>query len=294
MTSNTYNAQALPVSALIDDLYSRFRDLADGDPASYIPPLSEADPSWFGVSLVTTDGHAYETGDTRLPFTIQSISKAFVYGMALQDRGEREVLRVVGGEPTGDPFNSITVEENTRRPYNPMVNAGAILTTSLVSGNDAEQQWRRIIDGLSRFAGRTLDIDERVFAAEREAGDRNRAITYFMRALGIGPDDVESALDLYFRQCSVLVDCRDLAVMAATLANRGVNPVTGERALSEEETVRVLSVMTTCGRSTSQVSGSFAWAYPRKAAWRAGSSRSCQDSLGSASSRRRSTAEETA
>jgi glutaminase len=247
LTATTDAARDLPISTLINGLHSQFQDLEDGALATYIPPLATADPSWFGVSLATTDGHLYESGETRRLFTIQSISKAFVYGMALQDRGEQEVLRFVGVEPTGDPFNSITVEEETRRPYNPMVNAGAIVTTSLVAGDNHDEQWARIIAGLSSFAGRRLDVDKAIFDAERETGDRNRAITYFMRALGMGPGNVDFALDLYFRQCSILVDSRDLAIMAATLANHGVNPVTGERALGERETVRVLSVMMTCG-----------------------------------------------
>ncbi len=167
--------------------------------------------------------------------------------MALEDRGAEVVTKHVGVEPTGDPFNSISVEEETKRPFNPMVNAGAIVTTSLLSGETGVEQHSRLLTGLSRFAGRQLVVDERVFEAERETGDRNRAIGYFMRALDMGPPDVEAALDLYFRQCSVLVDCCDLGVMAATLANRGVNPLTGERALEEGQVVRVLSVMNTCG-----------------------------------------------
>ncbi len=237
----------LPVASFVASLHEQFRNLRDGEPASYIPPLAEADPSWFGISLVTTDGHSYDVGETQRPFTIQSISKALAFGMALDDRGADVVVKHVGVEPTGDPFNSITVEEDSKRPFNPMVNAGAIVTTSLLSGTTPAEQHHRMLSGLSRFAGRDLTVDERVFAAERATGDRNRAIAYFMRALDMGPADVEAALDLYFQQCSVLVDCHDLGVMAATLANRGVNPLTGERALSASEVVRVLSVMSTCG-----------------------------------------------
>lgn len=240
-------ATKLPVASFVDSLYDRYQNLAEGTPASYIPPLAEADPSWFGISLFTTDGHTYEVGDSRRLFTILSVSKPFAFGMALEDRGAEVVIKHVGAEPTGDPFNSISVEEETKRPFNPMVNAGAIVTTGLLSGQTALERHSRLLTGLSRFAGRQLVVDERVFEAERETGDRNRAIAYFMRALDMGPPDVEAVLDLYFRQCSVLVDCRDLGVMAATLANRGVNPVTGERALEESQVVRVLSVMNTCG-----------------------------------------------
>ena len=237
----------LPIERIIRSVYDDCHGLTDGAPASYIPPLAEADPSWFGISLVTIDGHTYEIGESQRPFTIQSVSKAFVFGMALEDNGVEQVLTHVGVEPTGDPFNSISVEEDTKRPFNPMVNAGAIVTTSLLSGTSDAAKHERMVEGLSVFAGRRLAIDERVFQAERASGDRNRAIAYFMRALDMGPTDVGPALDLYFRQCSTLVDCRDLGVMAATLANRGVNPLTGQRALDEEQVVRVLSVMSTCG-----------------------------------------------
>ena len=240
-------ARQLPIERFIQSVYGDCRGLTGGAPASYIPLLAEADPSWFGISLVTIDGHAYEIGESHRPFTIQSVSKAFVFGMALEDKGVEQVLGHVGVEPTGDPFNSISVEEDSKRPFNPMVNAGAIVTTSLLSGATSAEQHERMVDGLSLFAGRRLSIDERVFRAEQASGDRNRAIAYFMRALDMGPADVSAALDLYFRQCSTLVDCRDLGVMAATLANRGVNPLTGQRALEEEQVVRVLSVMSTCG-----------------------------------------------
>jgi glutaminase len=237
----------LPIERFIQSVHEDCRGLTGGAPASYIPPLAEADPSWFGISLVTTDGHSYEIGESRRPFTIQSVSKAFVFGMALEDNGVEQVIQHVGVEPTGDPFNSISVEEDSKRPFNPMVNAGAIVTTSLLAGATPAEQYDRMLDGLSAFAGRPLSVDERVFQAEQASGDRNRAIAYFMRALDMGPADVGAALDLYFHQCSTLVDCRDLGVMAATLANRGVNPLTGQRALEEEQVVRVLSVMSTCG-----------------------------------------------
>jgi len=230
----------------IAEILERIAPLGDGTVADYIPELGKADRDWFGVAVATIDGAVHEAGDSGLPFTIQSISKPFVYGLALEDQGRDEVLRRVGVEPTGDAFNSIEIDEASRRPFNPMVNAGAIVTAGMVRGDRPSERLTRVMGFLSTFAGRDLDVDEDVFRSERDTGDRNRAIAYFMRAHGM-LDDVEQVLDLYFRQCSVMVTCRDLAVMAATLANGGVNPLTGAHALHTTHVEGVLSVMATCG-----------------------------------------------
>jgi glutaminase len=235
-----------PVAQDLREILERIAPLDAGACADYIPELGTADPAWFGIAVATVDGAVHEAGDARLPFTIQSISKPFVYGLALQGRGAEEVLRRVGVEPTGDAFNSIEIDEASRRPYNPMVNAGAIVTTGMVTGADPAARLGRVMGFLGDVAGRDLAVDEAVFRSESETGDRNRAIAYFMRAHGM-LDDVEDVLDLYFRQCSVLVTCRDLAVMAATLANGGRNPLTGTAALDPTHVERVLSVMATCG-----------------------------------------------
>lgn len=235
-----------PLDDLLTDLHTRLLERRDGDIATYIPQLALADPDDFGLAVATLDGRVYEVGSTT-PFTIQSVSKPFAYALALADRGVEEVLRHVGVEPTGDPFNSISVDEVTRRPFNPMVNAGAIVTTSLVRGDSREEQFERIRAGLSAFAGRELEVDEGVFRSERETGDRNRAIAYLARTVGLLDPDVDGVLDVYFRQCSVLVTARDLAVMAATLAGGGTNPLTGTQVLPRELVGRVLTVMTTCG-----------------------------------------------
>ena len=235
-----------PFGEDIAEILEGIAPLGDGTVADYIPELGKADRDWFGVAVATIDGAVHEAGDSGLPFTIQSISKPFVYGLALEEQGRDEVLRRVGVEPTGDAFNSIEIDESSRRPFNPMVNAGAIVTAGMVRGDGPTDRLTRVMGFLSAFAGRDLDVDEDVFRSERETGDRNRAIAYFMRAHGM-LDDVEQVLDLYFRQCSVLVTCRDLAVMAATLANGGVNPLTGARALHPTHVESVLSVMATCG-----------------------------------------------
>jgi glutaminase len=189
----------------------------------------------------------YSVGDASSQFTIQSVSKPFAYALALDDLGFDAVLERVGVEPTGDAFNSITVDEASGRPFNPMVNAGAIVTTSLLRGTGRIERERRLLEGMAAFAGRDLSIDRTVFEAERETGDRNRAIAYLMRTFGMLREDVEEAVLSYFMQCSLLVDVEDLAVMGATLANRGVNPITGVRAVDEQHMPRVLSVMSSCG-----------------------------------------------
>lgn len=237
----------LPLEIALTELYEELVDVRDGELASYIPPLAEANPDWFGLAVVTVDGHCYLMGDVDVSFTIQSVSKPFVFGLALDDLGIDAVQARVGVEPTGDAFNSITVDQASGRPFNPMVNAGAIVTTSLVEGVDEADRWYRVLHGLSTFAGRPLRVDDEVYEAERATGDRNRAIAYLMRAFDMLRGDVEIALDAYFRQCSVLVDLRDLAMMGATLANNGVHPLTGEVALTPPHVARVLSVMSTCG-----------------------------------------------
>ena len=240
-------ADLCPVTRRLTALHERFRSLDDGAVATYIPELARADPDWFGIALATADGHVYEVGDARQPFTIQSISKPFVYGLALEDRGKPAVLARIGVEPTGDAFNEISLEPGTGRPRNPMINAGAIAATSLVAGHSFEDRWERILALFSLYAGRRLRLDETVYRSECETGHRNRAIGHMLRNAGILASDPEPDLDLYFRQCSIEVTCRDLAVMGATLARGGVNPVTQERVLAPSNVDEVLSVMTTCG-----------------------------------------------
>lgn len=221
--------------------------MRDGQVAQYIPELAKADPEAFGIVIATVDGRVYEAGDTRVPFTIQSISKPLVYGVALEDRGLARVRQAVGVEPSGEAFNSISLEPGTGRPMNPMINAGAIAISSLVAGADRAARLERVLGAISACAGRALDIDEAVFASERATGHRNRAIGHLLRNYDIVGDDPEDALDLYFHQCSVRIDCRDLALIGATLANGGRHPVTGVQALQPQFVGPVLSVMTTCG-----------------------------------------------
>jgi glutaminase len=248
MTNASTRASVVsPIQAYLERLFERFAGDVAGQVASYIPELAKADPASFGIVIATVDGHLYEVGATHQPFTIQSISKPLVYGVALEDCGRDRVEQAIAVEPTGDAFNSISLEPGTGRPLNPMINAGAIATSSLVDGPSREARLARVLGAISAYAGRPLEVDDAVFESERSTGHRNRAIGHMLRNYGIVSEDPESALELYFKQCSILVDCRDLALIAATLANGGVNPVSGQRAVRTEFVGSIMSVMTTCG-----------------------------------------------
>ena len=236
-----------PIGDALSRIRAEFVDVDRGEVADYIPQLGKADPSAFGLALVGVAGSAYAAGESEVPFTIQSISKPFVYALALDDAGADGVLARVGVEPSGEAYNAISLEPGTGRPSNPMINAGAIVTTSLVHGTGPAERFERILDVLSRCAGRGLTVDDAVYRSEHNTGDRNRALAYLMHHAGSLSTDVEDAVDTYFRQCSVLVTAVDLATMAATLANGGVNPRTGEQVLDQLVTEKVLTVMATCG-----------------------------------------------
>ncbi len=236
-----------PIRDYLKRLHDQFADCHEGEVATYIPELAKANPDWFGISLVTTSGEVYEVGDTRQSFTIQSISKPFTYGVALEDNGRDAVLEKIGVEPTGDAFNSISLDPVTGQPANPMINAGAIAATGLVAGKTSQEKIHRILDAFSRYVGRPMKVDEEVFRSESLTGHRNRAITYMLRNFDILGDEALESLDAYFRQCSILVDCRDLGMMAATVANGGVNPVTRTRAVVSDYIPNILGVMSSCG-----------------------------------------------
>ncbi|QMU69106.1 glutaminase A [Streptacidiphilus sp. P02-A3a] len=235
-----------PLSAALSALLSRHHALSDGQVADYIPELAGADPSDFGISMVSVHGRIYNAGDAEKPFTIQSVSKPFVYALALSELGLARVARHVGFEPSGEPFNAVSLEPETGRPANPLINAGAIVTTSLIAG-DADAGFTRIREALSAFAGRALSLDEDVYRSEASTGDRNRALAYLTSSQGVLARPANEATDIYFRQCALEVTATDLAVMGATLANAGINPVTKRRVIGEDVARIVLSVMSTCG-----------------------------------------------
>ena len=229
--ANQWTGSKTPLLRFLERCYQDFVTENGGNVADYIPELGKADPAHFGISLATIDGHVYEVGDSRIPFTIQSMSKPFVFALALDTLGAERVERSIGVEPSGDPFNSIRLNAENH-PFNPMVNAGAIACSGLIQEAKGTGAFDYIRRALGRFAGRELAMDEAVYASESATGDRNRAIGYLLRNSGVITDDVSAVLDVYFRQCSVLVTARDIAVMAATLANRGINPVTGEQVMT--------------------------------------------------------------
>ncbi|MBE9159482.1 glutaminase A [Nodosilinea sp. LEGE 06152] len=245
--ASSIQAVASPFRQYLNDLHERYQGALDGAVADYIPELALADPHWFGICVVTREGQVFEVGDCDQLFTIQSISKAFVYGLALEDHGRDYVNSKVSVEPTGEAFNAIVLDEVTNRPYNPMVNAGAIATADLIKGDSATERLKRMLAMFKRYTGRDLDVNVPVFLSEKATGFRNRAIAYLMLNFGMVTDRVDETLDLYFQQCSIMVNAKDLAMMAATLANGGINPVTGERALDEHYVQDVISVMLTCG-----------------------------------------------
>jgi glutaminase len=231
----------------IEELHTEHEWNARGEVATYIPELSKANPDDFGISLATADGAQFHTGDFDVPFTIQSISKPFAFGLALEEFGEGEVISRVSVEPSGDAFNSIELQTGTNRPHNPMVNAGAITVTALLHARYGERTFDVILDRLSAAAGRRLSIDEQVYESERRTGHRNRAIAHLLLNFGLVNCEAEHALDVYFRQCAIVVTTRDLAMMGATLANMGRNPLTKSMVFDVLNVKHVLSIMFTCG-----------------------------------------------
>jgi glutaminase len=235
------------LQAVIEYLHAKYQPLTAGHVATYIPELGTADPEQFAVCLSTTAGQYFEVGDVDRPFTIQSISKPFTYGIALETFGEARVSSHVGVEPSGDSFNAITLQSGSNRPHNPMVNAGAITVTALLHSRFGDETFPILLDRLSGAAGRQLSVDQSVYDSERRTGHRNRAIAHLLLNFGMVHDAAERALDIYFQQCAILVTCRDLAMMGATLANMGRHPMTRRQVFEIESVKHMLAIMFTCG-----------------------------------------------
>jgi len=236
------------VRALIAEAYERFREESDGKVADYIPALAEADPALFGICVTSTRGDFVAVGDADRAFSIQSVSKPFVFALVCDTLGPAQAAALLGVDATGLPFNSVmSVELRPDHTSNPMVNSGAIATTSLVPGATAQERWSNVRSGLSRFAGRSLELDERVYQSETATNERNEGIAHLLRGYARVYCDPDEATDVYTRQCSLLVSARDLAVMGATLAGGGINPLTHERVVSARTCRHVLAVMATAG-----------------------------------------------
>jgi glutaminase len=259
--ASSMTSVASPFRNYLNELYENYQSLYDGFIADYIPELASANPNWFGICVATVDGKVFEVGNCHQLFTIQSISKALTYGLALEDNGREYVNSKVSVETTGEIHNSIVLDEKTKRPYNPIVNAGAIATADLIQGNGSTDRLKRILDMFRRYTGRELsgelNINVPAFLSAKAAGNRHRAMAYLMLSFGIIGDNIEETLDLYFQQSSIMINTHDLAMIGATLANGGINPITGERAIDELYVQDVISVMLTCG----MYDASGEWAY---------------------------------
>jgi glutaminase len=235
------------IEQVVQHIHGKYKNFDEGEVATYIPELGKANPERFGICLVTVDGRVVHAGDWEDEFTIQSICKPFAFQMALEEFGRDVTLKHVGVEPSGEAFNSIELDPKTMRPFNPMINAGAIAISSLIKKDPPDSGIQEFVKRMQMAAGRTLRIDPEVLASESSTGNRNRAIAYLMLNCGVIDGEVDHTLHQYFSQCSLLVNCQDLAMMAATLANMGSNPVTGERVFDFRYIKDVLTVMFTCG-----------------------------------------------
>ena len=236
------------INAALDAAYEKYRGLQEGKNADYIPALAKVDPELYGIALVTTDGKVFTKGDVGSEVSIQSISKVFTMAKVIEERGPDAISGNMGVDATGQVFNSIVaIEQHKGAEMNAMVNPGAIAATSMVAGASREEIWNKILAYYSDFAGRKLTVNQEVFASEAATNQRNQAIGRLMYAYGHIKDNPDQATDIYTEQCSVNVNAKDLATMAATLANGGRNPVTGKQVLNSAYVPNVLAVMATAG-----------------------------------------------
>ncbi|MPV49254.1 MULTISPECIES: glutaminase A [unclassified Pseudactinotalea] len=236
-----------PITTYLQDIHARIARVRDGVPYEVGPAGTLIDPDHFGIALATVDGYVYEVGVTDHEFSMQSISKPFSYGLALDDLGMAAVDAKIDVEPSGDAFNDLSLTSGTSRPANAMINAGALAVASLIKGGGGRSAVQRITELYSQCAGRPLRSAGRAYQAERRHSDRNHGLAYLLSSVGVIEGRPTEALATYLRQCTVQVTCRDLALMAATLANGGTHPITGTQALTLDAVERVLSVMMTSG-----------------------------------------------
>jgi glutaminase len=241
-------SQKIEIQKVLDEAYHKFKTNDSGKNADYIPALAKVDSSYFGVALVTNDGKIYSKGDVNQAFSIQSISKVFTLALAMEQQGPQAIVDQIGVNATGLAFNSVTaIELNKARSVNPLVNAGAIATVSLIEGNNEKAKWSSLSTWYDKFANRKLSVLEDVYKSESDTNGHNRAIAELLTSYDRFYGDVDLNLAVYTRQCSVAVNAKDLAIMASVLANNGVHPLTGVRLMSSDNVSRVLAVMTTAG-----------------------------------------------
>ena len=236
------------IQAALDAAYEKYKGLKEGKNADYIPALAKVDSDIFGIALVTPDGKVYAKGDVTSEVSIQSISKVFTMALVMDTKGAKAIHDAMGVDATGQVFNSIiAIEQHKGREMNALVNAGAITATGMVDGKDYDEIWKRIKGTYCDFAGRDLTLNKEVFDSEAATNQRNQAIAMLMHAYGLIEKEPLRACDIYTRQCSLNVNAKDLAVMAATLANGGKNPVTGKTVMSQANVPETLAVMATAG-----------------------------------------------
>ena len=246
------------VEAVVKEAYEKFKNDSNGKNADYIPYLAQVDSKLFGVAIVTTDNQVISLGDVNYSFSIQSISKVFTLALAMEELGPNKVFEKVGSEPTGRPFNSpLAVVDMPTHTGNPLVNAGAIATTSLISGRDAEDKWNKILNFYSKAAGEKLVLIDEVYKSEAATNTGNKALSMLLAKYDRIYADPFESVDIYTKQCSVGVNAAQLARMGATLANNGVNPATGEQVIKREDIPHILSTMTMAGLYDG--SGGWAW-----------------------------------
>jgi glutaminase len=244
--------QPAQIDSALKAAYDKYKDIQEGKNADYIPALAKVDPKIYGIALVTTDGKAYTAGDVASEVSIQSISKVFTMAKVIEESGRDSIVKRIGVDATGMRFNSIVAVEFAQKvlggpEINPLVNPGAITATSMVQGASRDEIWKSILGYYSDFAGRPLSVNQDVFKSESDTNQRNQAIGYLMYAYEFIKSEPLRATDIYTEQCSVNVNARDLATMAATLANGGKNPVTGKQLVKVENVPGILAVMATAG-----------------------------------------------
>jgi glutaminase len=249
---------ATSIKSVLQEAHDRFKSVNDGQNASYIPYLAKVPSNLFGLAVTTSEGKVYEIGDTRYEFAIESISKVFSLALLMEERGPDEVRSKVGADPTGLPFNSVVaVELQSGKPLTPLVNAGAMATVSLIKASTPDERWRKLLCAYSNFAGRELKLNQEVYDSEAATNFHNRALAWLLYSYGTMYSDPIEACDVYTKQCSVGITAADLAVMGATLAAEGTNPITRKRVISPENVPHLLAEMTMEGLYTA--SGD--WAY---------------------------------
>jgi len=246
------------VAAVVKEAYDKFKNETRGKNADYIPYLAQVDSKLFGIAIVTTDNQVVTLGDVKYSFSIQSISKVYTLALAMEALGAEKVFQKIGSEPTGRPFNSpVAVVDMPTHTGNPFVNAGAIATTSLISGKDADEKWNKILDFYSRAAGEKLTLIDEVYKSEAATNTGNKALSMLLAKYERIYADPFESVDIYTKQCSVGVNATQLARMGATLANNGINPATGEQVIKAEDVPHILSTMMMAGLYDG--SGGWAW-----------------------------------